>query len=214
MEQAALSHKSIDELLSDVLKVKADTSSSKDSSHILRCRRPTLNDLDSIHEFVMHEANEPDAEQKDCNSIGYLEVLRKVLDAKGEPIPICIILEEAKAPGSYELRGFALWTFGYSTWKGRVVNLDTFVTSGSGIKSCSGSQNENNRTLMMCLVRMARILDCSRIVYQVSVAFNKFDRLLKRKLCWREMLHFLEVVDLIMKFSKINKGKRKRGRGI
>eukprot|EP01083_Nonionella_stella_P234929 826611_1 len=167
MEPAALSHQptveSIDEFLSVALEENADTSSSKDNSHIFRCRRPTLNDFDAIHEFaVMHAANEPNVEQKDCNSIGYLEVLRKVLDAKGEPIPICIVLEEAKSPGSYELRGFALWTFGYSTWKGRVVNLDAFVTSSSGIKS----GNENNRKLMMCLVRMARILDCTRIVHQ------------------------------------------------
>jgi len=171
MELAALSHQptfeSIDELISVALEEKADTSSSKDNSHILRCRRPTLNDLDDIHEFaVMHAVNDSDVEQKDFNSIGYLEVLRKVLDAKGEPIPICIVLEEAKAPGSYELRGFALWTFGYSTWKGRVMNLDAFVTSSSGIKSGSGSQNENSRTLMMCLVRMTRIFDCTRIVHQ------------------------------------------------
>eukprot|EP01083_Nonionella_stella_P234930 826612_1 len=87
MEPAALSHQptveSIDEFLSVALEENADTSSSKDNSHIFRCRRPTLNDFDAIHEFaVMHAANEPNVEQKDCNSIGYLEVLRKVLDAK------------------------------------------------------------------------------------------------------------------------------------
>lgn len=172
---------SIDELLSVVFEEKADTSSSssssKDKCQILRCRRPNINDLDAIHEFVVnYDEHVLNVKHKDCNSFGYFEFLRVVLDGRdteGELIPICIVLEEERTPGSYELKGFASWTFGYSTWKGRVLNLDAFVTSSSGIKNGNGSQKENNRTLMMCLVRMARILDCTRIVHQVSTVIKK-----------------------------------------
>ncbi len=135
------------------------------------CRRAKLDDLSSIHEFITGICSAG----KDQNLLGAMpfEALQKdysdaiegstSVDFRGAReavIPFYIVLEEEG-----NLRGVALWTFGYSTWKGRVMNLDTLATDETldGVETSKPLQV----MLMTTLISVAKLFDCVRIVYQV-----------------------------------------------
>lgn len=56
------------------------------------------------------------------------------------------------------IKGAALFYFGYSTWKGKVMNLDTLFTVGL----------EEEKAIVDALVKIAQCLDLGRIIYQVQ----------------------------------------------
>ncbi len=74
-----------------------------------------------------------------------------------DTVPIYVILEKEEK-GDYEVCAVALFTLGYSTWKGRVVNLDLFI-----------AENDDYAIrLMKYLAAISKRLECARIVHQVS----------------------------------------------
>jgi len=58
----------------------------------------------------------------------------------------------------YSIQGVALWYFGYSTWKGKVMNLESLITSTDLLE----------KRMMDVLIHLARRSDCQRIIYQVQ----------------------------------------------
>ena len=63
--------------------------------------------------------------------------------------------------------GCAVWSFGYSTWKGRVMNLDALKVTK--LKD----ENDLHYALMRGLVEVALALDCARLVHSVRF-LNKY----------------------------------------
>ena len=110
-------------------------------SQRIRLRR--ADDLISAHEFLSSSS-------KLIHPARLNEVVENV-------IPIYIILEK-QAGDTFDVCGTSLFTLGYSTWKGRVMNLDLFL-----------AENHNHGNIMMqCLAKIAKLLDCTRIVHLVS----------------------------------------------
>ena len=64
--------------------------------------------------------------------------------------------------------GCAVWSFGYSTWKGRVMNLDALEV----MEPKDGS--DLHYTLMRGLVEVALALDCARLVHHVRFLSKHF----------------------------------------
>ena len=127
----------------------------------LKARRGNDSDVESIHQFltVTAEAN------KDTTTLGNSSVpticgLSGSLSLSSmqcsQPIPVYIMLEKQNENGQWQLCALAQWSFGYSTWKGRVMNLNIFQPAAY------------EETGMKILTNIARILSCSRIVFQVS----------------------------------------------
>ncbi len=137
------------------------------------CRRAKPGDLSAIHELIkgIYPA------EKDQNFLETIpfEALQKEysdvtedgasVGVRGAVIPFYIVLEE-----DGNLRGVALWTFGYSTWKGRVMNLDTLVTDETSDEEKKSKPLQNK--LMTTLISVAKLLDCARIVYQVCFSME------------------------------------------
>ncbi len=58
-----------------------------------------------------------------------------------------------------KLRGVLVWYFGYSTWKGKVMNVDCILFDTVEVE----------KMLILCVVEIAKKLDLGRIVYQVCI---------------------------------------------
>ena len=77
-----------------------------------------------------------------------------------DTVPVYVILEKKIDQSyTYMICAVSLFTIGYSTRKGRVVNLDFFLA------------HDHENTMMQCLIKISRSLNCARIVYQVSFQF-------------------------------------------
>ena len=77
-----------------------------------------------------------------------------------DTVPVYVILEKKIDQSyTYMICAVSLFTIGYSTWKGRVVNLDFFLA------------HDHENTMMQCLIKISRSLNCARIAYQVSFQF-------------------------------------------
>jgi len=124
------------------------------SSQKIRVRRATINDLEAIHHYLS-------SRQANVVPLATLQEDFSSIDKKGVHVhPICILLEVERENGSESLLSAAsLWSFGYSTWKARVMNLDTFIADAE----------EHEQILMQCLVNIAKLLECKRIVHQVRL---------------------------------------------
>ncbi len=132
---AASIHKAIDEKL-DFL---------NNSEQKFKLRRS--DDLETFHSLLS-----PTKSEQRLHTGTYLNDVHDV-------IPIYIILE--KEEGGLDgmcICGASLFSLGYSTWKGRVMNLDLFVAENE----------QRGETMMQCLTEIAEVLDCARIVHQVS----------------------------------------------
>jgi len=127
----------------------------------LKARRGNDSDVESIHQFltVTAEANK-DTTTLGNNSVPTICGLSGSLSLSSmqcsQPIPVYIMLEKQNENGQWQLCALAQWSFGYSTWKGRVMNLNTFQPAAY------------EETGMKILTNIARILSCSRIVFQTT----------------------------------------------
>jgi hypothetical protein len=75
--------------------------------------------------------------------------------------PVFIFVEERNGNDAdgWHVCSLAQWSFGYSTWKGRVMNLNTFLPG------------KYESILMKILVTIAKELDCKRLVHQVRLDY-------------------------------------------
>lgn len=181
-------HEVVDNCLSNLFSKEDE----EEKEVLIRCRRGLDKDINSINDFCLeHEYLSSSLSSRECNT---------------HPSYFYILLE-AKEVGddSFSMKGFAVWYIGYSTWKGRVMNLDTIHTT----KSVS----EN--ILMNALVKIARAFAFSRIVYQVqgkgcAKLFQKkynaelLSEWLTLQMGKREISSFLATRDSVKVVSQIN----------
>jgi len=136
----------------------------------LRARRGNEGDVESIHQFVLTSTGiatpvgkEDGAGAPNINISSVPTVSSLTRDLSSEVIqcnqvfPVYILLEKQKENGQWQVCALAQCSFGYSTWKGRVLNLNTFIP---------GAYEE---IAMRCIIKTAEVLGCSRIVFQVSI---------------------------------------------
>lgn len=76
--------------------------------------------------------------------------------------PIFIFAEERKSDddNDWQICSLAQWSFGYSTWKGRVMNLDAFIPG------------KYESILIKTLTTIAKEMDCQRLVHQVRFFYS------------------------------------------
>lgn len=134
-----------------------DNSLSNYSSNLkdFNCRRGLPNDIESINQ-LRHPLQQQHQLQKGDFLSSY------------PPHYYFILLE-----GNKKIRkGIAIWYIGYSTWKGKVMNLDTLYIIDEP-KSQIVEDNEYDilnmeRMLMNAIINIAKSFEFSRIVYQVN----------------------------------------------
>ena len=121
----------------------------------VKARRGNESDVETIHQFLTAETD------TNTNNLGNgtLPTISSLSMSMqyGQGYPIYLLLEKKNEDGQWQLCALAQWSFGYSTWKGRAMNLDTLQLAAY------------EETGMKCLINIARLFSCSRIVFQVSV---------------------------------------------
>ena len=141
-----LSIQSINDIIDSCLSKLCFTEEKQEAQ--IRFRRGVNEDVDSINAFCL---------EHECLSSS-LSIPRKKSNV--HPSLFYILLEAKETGGdSFHMKGFAVWYIGYSTWKGKVMNLDTIYVTKSMPEDI----------LMNALVKIAQSFAFSRIVYQVSV---------------------------------------------
>lgn len=134
----------------------------------LRARRGNEGDVESIHQFLTTAGIAPPIGKEDCagapsmnSSIPTVSSLTRDLSSeviqRNQLFPMYILLEKQNEDMQWQVCALTQWSFGYSTWKGRVMNLNTFIP---------GAYEE---IAMRCIIETAVILGCSRIVFQVGI---------------------------------------------
>ncbi len=132
----------------------------------LRCRRGVDKDIDTIHQFSSSVAAAAGVDEDYSDS--------ERTSAADHPLHFYILLEEIKleekdgkdkdhghdTKSQSILKGVAMWYFGYSTWQGKVMNVDTLLISRDG--------SINEKILLDALVTIAKSFSLRRIVYQVK----------------------------------------------
>jgi hypothetical protein len=138
--------------------------------NLTRVRRGVAKDSSMIHAFLhgittSSSSELPNRQDVTCGGelkriIPNQDSLEKFLMIKSSGQdglqPVFILVEDWKEDtNDWRLCSLAQWSFGYSTWKGRVMNLNTLI---------SGTYEA---LLMKILILTARELKCMRIVHQV-----------------------------------------------
>lgn len=134
----------------------------------LRARRGNEDDVESIHQFLTTTGIAPPIGKEDCacapsmnSSIPTVSSLTRDLSSeviqRNQVFPMYLLLEKQKEDMQWQVCALTQWSFGYSTWKGRVMNLNTFIP---------GTYEE---IAMRCIIETAVVLGCSRIVFQVGI---------------------------------------------
>ena len=146
-----------EDLVAIVDKVLAGVRLPQKLSYAPRFRRATRMDMHAVHEFLS-------LEDVPLTSVEDLE--RDITGSRQHGVmPFYIIIEEKEEDGGYYMMGISLWSFGYSTWKGRIMNLDLII---AGVYE---------QYMMTCLAKIAQSLDCQRIEYrappQVASVFKE-----------------------------------------
>ncbi len=169
----------MDKIIDDCLTDKSTTS--------LRCRRwnPDVDDAPAIVHFISNHNNyfirTSKSSPSSLPSSGHhhstrIESSSKLLSPY-PPKTYVILLEEHKEEINNDvIKGVVIWYIGYSTWKGKVMNLDTICTSASDGDNNFHHVNHNTDTssdssyekiLINVIVKIAQRLEFNRIVYQV-----------------------------------------------
>jgi GNAT superfamily N-acetyltransferase/uncharacterized protein YjiS (DUF1127 family) len=135
-----------EDLVAVVDKVLAGVRLPKKLSYAPRFRRATSLDMHAVHEFLA-------LEDVPLTTVEILEG-DMTRSRQNGVMPFYIIIEEKEEDGGYYMMGISLWSFGYSTWKGRIMNLDLII---AGVYE---------QYMMTCLAKIAQSLDCQRIEYR------------------------------------------------
>lgn len=134
----------------------------------LRARRGNEGDVESIHQFLTTAGIAPPVGKEDGagapsinSSVPTVSSLTRDLSSEviqcNQVFPVYILLEKQKEDGQWQVCALTQWSFGFSTWKGRVMNLNTFIP---------GVYEE---IAMRYIIKTAVVLGISRIVFQVSI---------------------------------------------
>jgi hypothetical protein len=143
------------------------------SDGFIRFRRPLAEmDAKRMHEFLQNlkitpTSPPPSALKKKASNvlatgiIPPLDSLKQSLSSTCVEYygfqPIFIFAEERKGDddNDWQICSLAQWSFGFSTWKGRVMNLDAFIPG------------KYETMLIKILTTIAKEMDCKRLVHQV-----------------------------------------------
>lgn len=85
---------------------------------------------------------------------------RKISFQNGD-YPIFLQVEQRKQE-TWSISSTVQFSFGYSTWKGRVMNLNSFLIQ-------KDVEKDLQRCIIDALKKIAQVLLCARIVFQVGV---------------------------------------------
>jgi hypothetical protein len=161
--------KVIDNCLADKLSIKS-----------LQCRRgnPDLDALSILHFFSNNQNNSRTSSSPSLPSGHQIDESSSKIFFPYPPKTYVILLEERKEElNDVVIKGVAIWYIGYSTWKGKVMNLDTLCTCDDdhcNYVNDAGTASSNSsykKILVNVIVKIAQCLEFNRIVYQVSYKF-------------------------------------------
>lgn len=157
----------IDECLLQSLFEKSTSNDSK-----LFCRRATSSsaDLEKAHSYVFASSLKGGYESPSSKKETTTKNVKIHQTTEETTPPHYTIFCEERIRNSigheiHQLRGVVIWYFGYSTWKGKVMNVDCIV--------CDNDIAE--KLLIYAIVTIAKRLGLGRVVYQVrGILFNYF----------------------------------------
>lgn len=170
--QIATVQNQIDECL-DQEKEDLDDSGSHKSKEgkngSLSCRRTAVGckeDIEKIQEYYYNYASEHEnvSESSSANIVVCMEEgetsAATASSSTTTPPHYIILCEESKKREAQKssVRGMLVWYFGYSTWKGKVMNVDCILSD----------TEEVEKMLISAIVQIAKRLELGRVVYQIK----------------------------------------------
>lgn len=137
-----------------ILETKVDCQHEFDDD-LIRIRRGTANDARKIHQLLLLDVHRAGANTTPIDSIATYGLDDEYYnDGFSSFQPVFILIEEQSDGSRWDICSLAQWSFGYSTWKGRVMNLNTLASG------------KYEKLIMKVLIKIAKELNCMRIVHQ------------------------------------------------
>jgi len=152
----------------------------------LRCRRGVDRDMDAIQRFISGATSTATASASASASATATATVAPTASTCSHPLHFYILFESSSASDERAgaggddndnddddyantsknnsesvVKGVAMWYFGYSTWQGKVMNVDTILTTKN-----EGTINE--KIVLDVLVKIAKCFSLRRIVYQIQ----------------------------------------------